>query len=39
VFAGGWAVERRWVIWLARIVKAAMAGIVYPLIAGETKET
>ena len=38
LFAGGWALEQLWLFWLAPIVGAAIAGIVYPLIAGETKE-
>jgi aquaporin Z len=39
LFVGGWAVEQLWLFWLAPIVGAALAGVVYPLIAGETKET
>jgi aquaporin Z len=39
LFVGGWAIEQLWLFWLAPIVGAAIAGIVYPLIAGETKET
>lgn len=39
LFVGGWALEQLWLFWLAPIVGAAIAGIVYPLIAGETKET
>src|ERR1019366_465383 len=35
VFVGGWAVEQLWLFWLAPIVGAAIAGIVYPLVAGE----
>ena len=38
LFVGGWALEQLWLFWLAPIVGAAIAGIVYPLIAGETKE-
>jgi len=33
VFVGGWALEQLWLFWLAPIVGAALAGIVYPLIA------
>jgi aquaporin Z len=33
VFAGGWAVEQVWLFWLAPLVGAALAGIVYPMIA------
>jgi|SRR5450432_3635100 aquaporin Z len=35
IFVGGWAVEQLWLFWLAPIVGAALAGIVYPLIASE----
>ena len=37
VFVGGWALEQLWLFWLAPIVGAALAGIVYPLIAGESE--
>jgi aquaporin Z len=37
LFVGGWAVEQLWLFWLAPIVGAAIAGVVYPLIAGESK--
>jgi aquaporin Z len=35
VFVGGWAIEQLWLFWLAPIIGAALAGIVYPLIAKE----
>jgi aquaporin Z len=35
LFVGGWAVEQLWLFWLAPIVGAAIAGIVYPLVAGK----
>jgi aquaporin Z len=35
VFAGGWAIEQLWLFWLAPIVGAAIAGVVYPAIFGE----
>lgn len=35
LFVGGWALEQLWLFWLAPIVGAAIAGIVYPLVAGE----
>ncbi len=34
VFVGGWAVEQLWLFWLAPIVGAALAGLVYPALAG-----
>jgi aquaporin Z len=35
LFVGGWAIEQLWLFWLAPIVGAAIAGIVYPAIFGE----
>ena len=37
LFVGGWAVEQLWLFWLAPILGAALAGIAYPLVAGEAK--
>lgn len=34
LFVGGWAVQQLWLFWVAPILGAALAGIVYPLIAG-----
>jgi aquaporin Z len=34
MFVGGWAIRQLWLFWLAPIAGGALAGIVYPLIAG-----
>jgi aquaporin Z len=38
VFVGGWALEQLWLFWLAPIAGAALAGLVYPLFAGEERK-
>ena len=35
VFVGGWALAQLWLFWLAPIVGAALAGLVYPAVAGD----
>jgi aquaporin Z len=35
VFVGGWALAQLWLFWLAPIVGAAIAGVLYPAIARE----
>jgi aquaporin Z len=35
LFVGGWAIAQLWLFWVAPIVGAALAGIVYPLVAGD----
>jgi aquaporin Z len=35
VFVGGWALEQLWLFWVAPLVGAALAGIVYPVVAGD----
>ena len=38
VFVGGWALSQLWLFWVAPIVGAALAGVVYPLVADEGKK-
>lgn len=35
LFVGGWALQQLWLFWIAPIVGAAVAGILYPAVAGE----
>jgi aquaporin Z len=35
IFVGGWALAQLWLFWVAPILGAALAGVVYPLVAGE----
>lgn len=35
LFVGGWAIEQLWLFWLAPIVGAAIAGVLYPAAMGE----
>jgi aquaporin Z len=35
LFVGGWAIQQLWLFWIAPILGAALAGIVYPLMAGK----
>jgi len=38
LFVGGWALEQLWLFWIAPIAGAALAGILYPAVAGEAEE-
>jgi aquaporin Z len=38
LFVGGWALAQLWMFWLAPIAGAALAGIIYPLMAGNPKK-
>ena len=33
VFVGGWALQQVWLFWVAPLAGAALAGIVYPMMA------
>ncbi|HEX8909771.1 MAG TPA: aquaporin Z [Anaeromyxobacteraceae bacterium] len=35
VLVGGWALAQLWVFWVAPLVGAAVAGVIYPLVAQE----
>jgi len=35
LFAGGWALSQLWLFWVAPIVGAALAGVVYRFVAGD----
>jgi aquaporin Z len=37
LFVGGWAIQQLWLFWVAPIIGAALAGVIYPLMAGEKK--
>ncbi len=37
IFVGGWALQQLWLFWVAPLVGALLAGIVYPAIFGEKK--
>lgn len=35
LFVGGWAIQQLWLFWLAPILGAVLAGLVYPMMAGD----
>ena len=38
IFAGGWALEQLWLFWVAPIVGAVLAGVVYKMMSPEGKK-
>jgi aquaporin Z len=34
VFVGGWALSQLWMFWVAPIIGAVLAGLIYPIVAG-----
>lgn len=39
VFVGGWALQQVWLFWVAPLVGAILAGLVYPLVAGKDADS
>jgi aquaporin Z len=37
-FSGGWALSQLWLFWLAPLLGGAIAGVIYPLVAGQAAE-
>lgn len=35
LFAGGWALQQLWLFWVAPLIGGALAGLVYPAMAGK----
>jgi aquaporin Z len=35
LFVGGWATQQLWLFWLAPVVGAVLAGLIYPIMAGK----
>jgi aquaporin Z len=38
LFVGGWAVQQLWLFWVAPLIGGALAGVVYPAMAGTLQE-
>lgn len=39
VFVGGWALAQLWLFWVAPLIGAACAGVVYPLIGSASEQS
>ena len=39
VFADGWALQQLWLFWVAPMIGGALAGVVYPVLAGRPAST
>jgi aquaporin Z len=39
LFVGGWALSQLWLFWVAPIVGATLAGLLYPRMAGDPKKS
>jgi len=37
LFAGGWAISQLWLFWVAPLIGAILAGLIYPLLSGEAR--
>jgi len=37
LFAGGWAIAQLWLFWVAPLIGAILAGLIYPALSGEAR--
>jgi aquaporin Z len=38
LFVGGWALQQLWLFWVAPIIGAILAGVIYPIMAGSSDD-
>ena len=38
LLVGGWAVQQLWLFWIAPLLGAVLAGVVYRLVSGERSQ-